>query len=357
MALLLGLTACFSARARAEFAVVSNTSSLNLRAGPGYEYDILSASARNEWVSIHATENGWSHVTVVRTGQTGYMVDAYLQRGTGGAADTGVVANQSSTAFLNLREYPSYSAKVLGIYYNGATCRILGYENGWYFVEIDGLTGYFRHEYVKTGSGASARVAAANGKPVNLRTGPSMGYPAAGTVPNGEQVSVLLKGSGFWQISYHGLTGYMSSAFLSDRQSAPASNGYLIVTGVGTGKVNLRVQPSMTAKVIAQYASGTRLEVLEGGLTWCKVCATATGLTGYVMTRFTTVYGLPGTPVKTVSNGRSYVNLRASPSASGGKVLRRVQSGDQVTILVPGDEWCQVRCGDTEGYMMTCFLK
>ena len=39
------------------------------------------------------------------------------------------------------------------------------------------------------------------------------------------------------------------------------------------------------------------------------------------------------------------------------KVLKKVNSGEMVTVLVPGEEWTQVRFGNQEGYMMTCFLK
>ncbi len=362
-AVILGLVVCCGLydRAEAEFAVVSDTSSLNLRAGPGYDYEVISTAARNEWVNIISSGAGWDYVTVIRNGKSGYMLDSYLRRASEGGS-IGVVANPTATAFLNLREYPSLASKVLGIYYNSAVCRILSKETGWYHVEIDGLTGYFREEYLKVSGGSTARVTASNGKPVKLRSGPSMNYPAMTSLPVGTAVTVLMKGNGFWQISDGKSMGYMSSAFLSESAdpSPPApetAKGYLIVASPNAGKVNLRAQPSSTAKVLTQYDSGIRLEVLEGGLTWCKVYGKASGLTGYIMTRFTTVYGLPGTPVKTVSNGKSYVNLRASPNVVSGTILYKIPSGQKVTILIPGDEWSQVRYQGTDGYMMSCFLK
>ena len=354
------LTVIMHAKASAEFAVVDNTSSLNLRSGPGYEYQITGRAARYEWINVRSGNGVWDYVTVVRTGQSGYMVDSYLKRAGSGGAGTGIVKNRTATGFLNLREYPSYSAKVLGIYYNGAVCRVINNANGWYMVEIDGMIGYFRHEFLVVSGASSATVTAANGKPVNLRSGPSTAYQAVCSIKAGTPVSVLLKGNGFWQISANGTTGFMSSAYLSEGKGAddrPVTSGYLIVTSPNQGKVNLRAQPSSSAKVLTQYASGTRLEVVEGGLNWCKVYGKSSGLTGYIMTRFTTVYGLPGTPMKTVSNGRTYVNLRSAPSSASGKVLKRVNSGERVIVLVPGDEWTQVRYENTDGYMMTHFLK
>lgn len=362
LCVLTSLSGLCLAAARAEFAIVANTSSLNLRSGPGYEYQVVGSAGRNEWVDIHSGTNGWDYVTVIRTGKSGYMVDSFLKRAQTESGHVGVVSNMTASAFLNLREYPSYSAPVLGIYYNGDLCRVLGHENGWYRVEIEGMTGYFREEFLKVSGGTDARVIAANGKPVNLRSGPAMTYPSNGSLPVGTRVTVLMKGSGFWQVEAGGMNGYMSSVYLSEGTgdgggTKPAASGYLVVANPGNGKVNLRAQPSLSAKVLAQFENGVRLEVVEGGLTWCQVYSQASGLSGFIMTRYTKVFGLPGTPEKAVANGNSYVNLRGSPNLSKGKVLARVQSGERVTILVPGDEWCQVKYGETVGYMMTHFLK
>ena len=355
------LAGCLCVCAQAEFAVVSNTSSLNLRSGPGYEYGIIGTASRNEWVNIHSDLDGWDYVTVLKSGKSGYMLNSFLKRENSGDTNIGIVKNKTASGFLNLREYPSYSAKVLGIYYNGSTCKVLNHLSGWYMVEIDSKVGYFREEFLIVSSGSTAMVTAANGKPVNMRSGPSMNYPVLGSIAPMTDVLVLLKGNGFWQISYNGQTGFMSSVYLKENGDdgirPVITNGYLIVNSTNGGKVNLRAQPSTSAKVLMKYDNGTRLEVIEGGLTWCKVYGKSSGLTGYIMTRFTTVYGLPGTPTKTVSNGKSYVNLRNSPSATNGKVLSRVNSGEKVIILIPGDEWIQVRYGNIDGYMMTHFLK
>ena len=356
------LTALFCLAAYADYAVITNTSSLNLRSGPGYEYGIIGKATRDEWVDIQNELGEWDYVTVVRTGKSGYMVDGYLKRGSSGGADLGIVNSPAASGFLNLREYPSYSAKVLGTYYNGTVCHIISHLSGWYFVEIDGVVGYFRQEYLIVTGGTAARVSAANGKPVKVRSGPAMNCPVADQLNVGTEVLVLLKGSGFWQISYSGMTGFMSSAFLKESGSGgsghtPVTNGYLIVNSANGGKVNLRSQPSSTAKVLTKCQNGTRLEVIEGGLEWCKVYYKSSSMVGYMMTRFTTVYGLPGTPTKKVSNGKNYVNLRNAPSSSYGKVLSRVNSGEKVVVLIPGDEWTRVRYGNLEGYMMTNFLK
>ena len=133
-----------------------------------------------------------------------------------------------------------------------------------------------------------------------------------------------------------------------------------IMYGIGftTGSdLRLRQQPSTSAKVLCTYKNGIRLEIIEQGETWCKVYGKSSGNIGYVMTKFVTLHGVPSVPVKTVQNGNTYVNLRSAPSKVSGAVYEKLYSGNQVVVLSPGDEWTQVRYGNTVGYMMTAFLK
>ena len=64
----------------AEYAVIDNTSSLNLRQGPGYDSRVVASYLKGEWVEIQQSYGEWDLVRVVRTGRTGYMVDGYLTR-------------------------------------------------------------------------------------------------------------------------------------------------------------------------------------------------------------------------------------------------------------------------------------
>lgn len=371
-----------SAAVWGEYAIVSGTSTLNLRSGPGTEYAWLGRAAESDWVQIHSESGNWYYVTIVESGLSGFMSKNFLKlSGNTSGGTTGIVSNPKATQFLNLRVYPSYSAPVQGIYYNGAAFSVLSYSNGWYQVLMtDGNTGYFREEFVSIYGSASefATVRTFNGGKLNLRSGPSHTASIRQQVANGRQVSVLLKGNYFWKVAVDGAEGYMDVTFLTAGSSGtatggttiggtapggvtpdrPQTQGYAIVNNPkATQYLNLRAQPSTTAKVIAQYRNGIRFEVIEQGETWCKVYGSATGNIGYMMTKYLSLYGLPSSPTKTVQNGNTYVNLRSAPSKETGAVYQRVYSGATVTVLTPGDEWTQVRYGNTTGYMMSWFLK
>ena len=363
-----------------DYALVSGTDTLNLRAGPGTEYPWCGSLAAGNWVGLLGESGNWYYVYLLHTGQYGFMSKNYLKRSDSGmtpGANTGVVNNPQPNQFLNLRAAPSYTAQVLGIFYNGAVFTLLSSTaDGWYQVQINGQTGYFRREYVRlNGSSASCQTAyirSSNGGKVNLRSAPTYaGSRIDGQYAPGTQVTVLLSSplpASFWKVSVNGSVGYMDSSFLSVSSPViqpvypdqpgikPATSGTAVVKNPkSTQKLNLRAMPSSTAKVVAQYKNGVRFEVLQAGETWTKVYGSASGNIGYFMTKYLTLSGVSFT--KTVQNGNSYVNLRSSPSKTSGKVYTQVPSGAAVTVLTPGDEWTQVRYGGTVGYMMTSFLK
>ena len=215
-----------------DYALVSGTDSLNLRAGPGTEYQWCGSLAAGNWVGLLGESGNWYYVYLLHTGQYGYMSKNYLKRSDSGVtpgANTGVVNNPQPNQFLNLRAAPSYTAQVLGIYYNGSVFTLLSSTaDGWYQVQINGNIGYFRHEYVTVNggnpggggavppSGQTGYVYAANGKKVNLRSLPSYaGSTIIGQYPSGTPLTVLSASGAFWTVQVQGTVGYMDSTFIS----------------------------------------------------------------------------------------------------------------------------------------------
>lgn len=381
---------CVPASAAGTWAVVSGTAYLNVRQQPSSTSAWRGSAARDSWVEILSSAgNNWYYCRVVSSNVYGYMSGNYLktasQSSGGTGSGTGTVYNPGS--YVNLRSYPSYDGAVVGQIPSGSTVRIMANEKGWYYVQMNGVYGYMRQEFILTdGSGGEsvAWVNTANHGKLNMRTAPSASATVRGSYAWGTQVTVLLKGNTFWMVKVNGVTGFMNSSYLSSGGSGPVPTyvpwptaapwptampwptvmpgyGYALVKTIYstqnpgyTVKLNLRMSPSSSAKVLAQLSAETRLDVMQQGLTWCKVF-TNTGITGYVQTQYITLFNLPSTPTKQVVNGNTYVNLR-SGAGSNYQVLRQVWSGSTVTVLTPGDVWTQVQYEGTTGYMMTRYL-
>jgi uncharacterized protein YgiM (DUF1202 family) len=366
-ALVLLLTAAPQAwAAPGDFAIVTNTSYLNMRAGPGMGYERVGSVSRNGWVEIISRTNAdWYQCRDVGSGTVGYMSTGFLKEASGGGAgSTAVVNNPVPTQFLNLRVSPSYTAPVIGIFYNGTPVNVLSESGGWCYVLVNGLYGYFRIEFLSfSGGGAAgtATVYSSNGGRVNMRSGPSYTYSVLTQLSPGTVVTVLMKGAMFWQISTGGTMGFMESSFLrtgKDPSPPPSPGGSANATVKASARLNLREQTSTSSRVLGQYPGGTAVQVRAQGTQWCAVTVPSTGAKGYMMTRYLTLRGMPEVPTKIVRNpSGSYVNLRSAPSKHAGGVRVRVPHNSIVTIIAPGNEWTQVQYGKTKGYMMTYFLK
>ena len=381
LALLLS-TCTASAATYGDFAIVTGSGTLNLRQGPGTEFDRLYTAKRNDWVMILGESGNWYQVMVMDNGKVGYMSKNYLSsanESTTGGQTTGVVSNPVATQYLNLRQYPSLSAPVLGIYYNGATFTVLSSVDNWYQVNIYGQTGYFMKNYVTVTSPSAQKTAvisAPNSGKTNLRSAPSMtDSTILSQYPNGTKVQVLLEGNKFWRVSVNGKVGYMDKSLLKYSASSatgstssgntgtpapaqkPTTKGYAYVNNpIATQVLNLREQASATSRVIAQYKNGVRFQVISPGEVWTKVYGSATGNVGYMMTKYLTLNGTAST-IKTIQNGSTYVNFRSAPSVSASTVYARLYTGTPITVLTPGDQWTQIRYNGQTGYVMTQFLK
>ncbi|MGN0777641.1 MAG: SH3 domain-containing protein [Aristaeellaceae bacterium] len=365
---------CATAQADAlHCGVTYRNATVNLRQQPTQNSTRLGSYAEGSWMVISGESGNWYYVTAP-DGKSGYMSKNYVAVQEPVTATVGVVTNPKATSFLNLRKAPSYNAQVLGIYYNGVPCAVLSLSGGWYSVRVDGVEGYFRQEYITTRqwpySDEVATIVTPNNTGLNLRTGPGTGYPSMGQYAGGKYVMVLQKGNGWWKVSVEGQVGFMSTEFLKDgvhaptggstsgSGSQPVTGGYAIVTNPrATQVLNMRESPSTTSRVLGQYSNGTQVSVLKPGTEWCKVM-NSQNVVGYMMTRYLTVYNLPGVPTMTVSHPqKTFVNLRDLPDMTSGRVLARMPHGAEVTVVSPGDGWVKVQYNGITGYAVSYFLK
>ena len=363
MLLLVALPMCANA-ATETYAVVSGTQTLNLRAGASTSSQWLGAYPRGAWVTVTGGQNNF-YAVITADNKAGYMSKNFLS-----ATDQfvygniAIVNNNKTTAFLNLRAYPSFSAQVIAILYNGVPLTILSEQNGWYRVQMGDTVGYVRSEYTTLsyqpiGAGV-ATIKTPNNTSVNMRTRPDGGAPVRRQFTGDRYVSVLLKGNGWWYVCIDRYLGFISSDFLVDGLHAarddnaplPDTDSYAIVKNpVSTQKLNLRALPSLGASVTARLGNGYRLSVVVQGTQWCKVFADSYAATGYVQTKYIALYNLPVTPKLSIENpGGARVNLYDTASLAG-NVVTRVPDGAQAVVVAPGPDWSLVKYGGKTGYV------
>lgn len=272
--------------------------------------------------------------------------------------------------WLRLRDGASTDAKTVSAYYTGTKVTILGGSGQWYHVLTpDGKTGYMHSGYLTiTGSitggqiaeNTAAAVKSANGKPVRLRSGPSVQHSIIASYAVGTPLTVLTTGDTWCQVRINGRTGYMMREFIDT--SGSTAGGYTAYVVSGNGKsVVLRAGPSKQNDALATYNVGQKVTVVSYGSTWCQVVIN--GLSGYMMTEFLSTVK-PDVPVTPESS--SYTAYVTSQNGKGvrmrsgaGKLFPTIATysvGTQVTVLEYGKEWSRIRIGVNTGYMMSEYL-
>ena len=140
---------------------------------------------------------------------------------------------------------------------------------------------------------ACADQAVVTGDEVNVRNGPGTVYGISSSVSRDTSVEVLDRSDPDWyQISWDGKSGYVSSEFLSltgDSLSGEVTTAREESTGSINGMhVYLRAAPNTSAAVLGTYDTGKELTVTGVWGDWTAV--RIDGLAGYVFSDFVTEY-------------------------------------------------------------------
>ena len=195
-------------------------------------------------------------------------------------------------------------------------------------------------------------------------------------IPGGSQEVHVLEVSGDWcHISFTSISGisygYVPLAYFDYTPAStptPAPDEPITYTGGTTGwiinsqegfRLNLRTDPSATAKSIGKYFTGTPL-IFTGNQKNGFVHVLLAGTTfGWLDERFVTADALafvPETPTVTIKNVGSGAVLRSGPASSYGR-LGWYTHGTAVTVLgVQADGWHHVQIGDQVGYVSASLL-
>ena len=156
----------------------------------------------------------------------------------------------------------------------------------------------------------------ANGKPLNVRSGPGKEYPVIGTVRYGEEVGVDHDlGNGWSELVWGSVPGYAMTSLMSrtypgpynpnpQPAPAPSPSGGSALNNIfkkarfvspytvtlrgtrGSGSVNVRWAPSTESALIQAYAYGSTMQVIAEMGDWSQVVDPVTGITGFAMSKF-----------------------------------------------------------------------
>lgn len=134
-------------------------STLNLRAGPGTEYDTLTAIPADATLTLTGIDNGWyktSYKDVEGYICSDYVILSESSDASLAHADLGTGILNTGGSSLNLRAGPGADYDKLASIPAGAVLTLTGSENGWYKTSYNGMEGYVSGDYIVLSDGAVA---------------------------------------------------------------------------------------------------------------------------------------------------------------------------------------------------------
>jgi len=319
---------------------IVNTGQMNVRSGPGSEYDILGTVNENGFMGLLARTEDTSWIYIhTDSGLEGWVTSEFVLPG-GGLGDlfrlpvysaeliaalptplpapvytpppvptTVVMDGTISTGALVVRPGPGTYAGQITTVSEGTVVGLLGRTRNseWLFAVLpDGTTGWIGSIGVSTERRFSvlpvteahvsdiwggAKVSAGG---LAVRTGPNTAYDQIGTVYAGQLINLLGRNEDDSWVMIRtldgGLQGWVAGgeieAFVLFKTmpilAYPASDTYGIAT-VTAGALNLRAEPSTSAAILGTLAQRDRAKIMGRTVSgaWLKV-RTASGLEGWV---------------------------------------------------------------------------
>lgn len=263
------------------------TDSLNMRAGAGTGYSVLTVMPKGTTVTLTGqSANGFFGVSW--NGTTGWASADYLRVNSGQTpAPTTPAPTQPpasggkpavATDDLNMRSGAGLGNPVLLVIPRGATVSLTGQgSNGFLQVTYGGKTGWSSSDWLRVRSGTvptpaptpsptpvppvtSTKGTGITTDSLNMRSGAATTYPVILIIPASATVQLTGKSSGnFLEVTYNGKTGWAHRDWITpkDTETRPTSSARVTET------LNMRSGPATTYDVVTVMPAGATV-VLTG---------------------------------------------------------------------------------------------
>ena len=208
------------------------TARVHFRTGAGTNYSSMGVLDTGVKVTYISKSGNWTKVQY--NSKTGYICSDYLKKESSTSTTTNTMYVTAS-AGLNLRKGPSISYAVIKTLSKGTEVTVVSSSNGWSKVNVGGVSGYVSSDYLSstkpsTGSSSSNESTSNSTSTMyttdrlNLRKGAGTSYSVITTLDKGIAVTVHSSSNGWSKVSVNGMTGYVSSSYLSSTKPSNSSS-------------------------------------------------------------------------------------------------------------------------------------
>lgn len=235
---------------------VVNLGALNVRSGPGTNYDTLGTVTLGNRYAYYQKSGNWVRI------KDGWISLSYfyVEGNTGDGSGTG-----TTTSALNIRSGPGTAYDKVGTFGEGETVKILTQINSWGYTS----KGWISMSYVKMDSSTtdtSTGKGTITATTLNIRKTASADGEKVGTYTKGDEVEIL-EISGDWGRTNKGWINmdYVDMGTTSSSTTSKSETGTGTVTA---SSLYIRKKADKTSDTVGAYYKGDKVEILEVSGGW-----------------------------------------------------------------------------------------
>lgn len=304
--------------AEADTATIEYTT-VNVRSGPGLEYEVIHQVHKGESYTVLAQENNWLKIQL-KDQQIGWVAD-WLVKLTKDEPMTKSLYLESTVPVLNVRSGPSTTFAIIDKINPGKQYALLESEGGWGKIALtEDKSGWVSMEYAKmiekeetssTGSkAAEENWVMVNANNLNFRESPSLDAPIIEQLSKGTKVKKIATDGEWINIQLdNGKTGWVFHTYLSEikesdsstSQNPQATKAKVKIITQGT---NFRKAPSTQAEVVQKGNVGEEYAIIATEGEWFLIDL-GNNKTAYVAGWVVSASGVPNIVKDSTSNSLS----------------------------------------------------
>lgn len=346
--------------------VIVNVDVLNVRSGPGLDYQQIAKVYRGERFPIIEEKNEWIKIRVNNT--EGWVANWLVEKADLSNKEPEQIA-EANVSRLNVRSGPSQSFPVIDQINPGINYPVLDQEGDWIKIQLNiDKTGWIAGWMVTISEKTPSEKTVTTEKVtievdiLNVRSGPSTEFPVIGQLTKGTQVEVIAVEQGWYQIHFSEKEGWITSQFASgstpenkpqntsenasgqpETQPSEVVNKKVVVQ---SETLNLREGPGLDQKIVGKLNKNEILIVIQSQGDWLYIQKEADlNIKGWVANWLVIDHSqyILNQPTVTILNPGT--NLREGPGTSY-PAIERADVGDQFPILDTEGDWYQIQLPD-----------
>lgn len=271
------------------------------------------------------------------------IITGSIQKAGPAEANNGFVTITASN--LNIRGGPGLSYSVVGKVNKGEKYPILQEEGDWIKIGLSaGREGWVAEWFTIKEDTSSDTTGTVIADSLRVRTGPGTSYSLAGSLQNGQTVTIKETNGNWIKIEVDSLEGWVSKDYIqSGGSSAQMSQQPASITeAVVTSGLNVRTSPSLSSEVIGSLIKGAQVAVISQSNGWAKI--QYNGTSSWVSSDYLQFSNQNGQQNSSKSEAvviATTLSIRDSGSMNGNPI-GQVFKGQKFTILEESNNWVKI---------------